>query len=221
MSDTLEKKRNVTTTLGITGGIGSGKTTVCRMLGNLGAKVFYADDVGKRILVEDSTARAALTRLVGAEAYHDDGSLNRGYVASRVFADENMLAKLNLIVHPRVEAAFEAEKAKAEKHSVDLLVLEATLLFESELHLMLDAIAVVVSKRETRIERVVGRDGVTANAVDARMRHQADDKALLAGADYVIDNNGSLGDLERAVGLLFHRLVGPVRKKEKRHIRAR
>ena len=177
------------------------------MLRNLGSRIFYADQVGKDILVTDPTARAALMRLLGSEAYFDDDSLNRTYVASRVFNDENLLAKLNLIVHPRVEAAFKVAHQQADEEGVELLTLEAALLFESQLHRMLDSVAVVVSRRETRIDRVVGRDGVTSAAVTARMQHQATESELLSIADFVIENNGSLKDLERAVELLHSKFL--------------
>lgn len=190
-------------TLGITGGIGSGKTTVCRMLEALGARVVYADAEAKRLMQEDPEARAAIQAAFGSESYDDQGRLDRAYLADQVFGDEDRLEQLNRIVHPRVFAAFERAKAQAERDGVAVLVHEAALIYEAGGDRHLDAVAVVDAPRDKRIDRVVARDAVTPAQVAARMGHQLPPDELRRRADYVIDNTGSLDDLQAQVEQLW------------------
>lgn len=185
------------TTLGLTGGIGSGKTTVCGFLDEQGARVFYADVEAKRLMQEDETARAEIVDAFGKEAYREDGSLNRAYLAERVFGDPDRLERLNAIVHPRVFDAFSAAEDRAEEEGVSLLVLEAALLFEAGGDAHVDGTAAVVAPDADRIERVVTRDDVSPDQVRARMEHQLSQDELRRRADYVIENDGSLDDLRR------------------------
>lgn len=189
--------------LGVTGGIGSGKTTVCRMLEELGARVFHADEEGKRLLVDDPSARREVTAAFGPDAYKDDGSLNRAYLAEEVFGDDEKLELLNAIVHPRVFTRFEAAAEEAERDGAPLMVKEAALIFETGGERFLDEVAVVDAPREVRIERVTERDGVARDNVAARMRHQMNPEELRARADVVIDNDGDLEQLRRQVERLY------------------
>lgn len=198
-------------TLGITGGIGSGKTAVCRILETLGARVFYADAEAKRLMEADASARAAIIDAFGAESYDADGRLNRAYLARQVFADPEAVKRINGIVHPRVFAAFEAEKVRAAQDGVALLVKEAALIFETGGDRHLDAVAVVDTPLAFRLARVQERDGVTAEQVQARMGHQLPPETLRARADFVIDNDGTLAELERKVKALYDEVVGPNR----------
>jgi dephospho-CoA kinase len=186
------------TTLGVTGGIGSGKTTVCGFLEEKGARVFYADLEAKRLMVEDEAVRAALVDAFGPETYADDGSLNREALAADVFSDDEKLERLNAIVHPAVFEAFEAAKERAASEGVDVLVHEAALLFEAGGDAHVDQTAVVVAPDADRMARVMARDDVTEAQVRARMEKQWPQERLRARADYVIENDGSLDDLRRA-----------------------
>jgi len=194
-------------TLGVTGGIGSGKSTVCRMLEELGASVFYADDVAKRLMEEDERVRDEIREAFGAESYRPDGALNRHYLAQTVFKDPVLVERINQIVHPRVFAAFEEERKRAERAGVPLLVEEAALIFESGADKHLDAVAVVDAPQEVRVRRVVERDGVTPEQVRARMAHQLPAEELRARADYVIVNEGSPELLRKEVEALYRSLV--------------
>ncbi|MEM1126875.1 MAG: dephospho-CoA kinase [Bacteroidota bacterium] len=195
-------------TLGITGGIGTGKTAVCRLFEALGAQVFYADAESKRILAEDASARAEIVAAFGAESYAEDGALNRRYLAERVFGDAEQLARINAIVHPRVRQAFADTRARAEANGVPLLVYEAALIYETGGEAHLDAVAVVEAPEAVRIARVVARDGVTPEQVRARMQHQLPPATLHARADYHLDNSGDQAALRPQVEALFHRLTG-------------
>jgi dephospho-CoA kinase len=194
-------------TLGVTGGIGSGKTEVCRLLEGLGARVFYADAEAKRLMEADPETRAAITEAFGPESYDAGGRLDRRYLAQRVFSDPAEVARINGIVHPRVAAAFERAREAATRDGVPLLVEEAALIFESGADRRLDAVAVVEAPLDERIRRVRARDGVTAEQVLARASHQLPPEVLRRRADYVIENTGSREDLLRQVEAVYRRVV--------------
>lgn len=195
-------------TLGVTGGIGSGKTTVCRFLEEQGAKVFYADIEAKRLMQNDPEVRDAIVAAFGTESYDADGHLDRAYLAEQVFEDEEKLERLNAIVHPRVFDAFKQAKTRARRDEVTLLVHEAALIFEAGGEKHVDAVAVVDAPEDERIRRVAERDDVTPGQVRARMGHQLPPEELRRRADYVIENTGSLEDLRQKTIELYHAVVG-------------
>ena len=194
-------------TLGVTGGIGSGKTTVCGFLEEQGARVFYADIEAKRLMREDPDVQAAIVDAFGEAAYDEEGALDRAYLADRVFGDAEQLDRLNAIVHPHVFKAFEAAKARAVDEEVSLLVHEAALLFEAGGDEHVDATAAVVAPDADRIDWVTARDDVTPDQVRARMQHQLPQDELRERADYVIENDGSLDDLRRKSVELYWTVV--------------
>jgi dephospho-CoA kinase len=194
-------------TLGVTGGIGSGKTTVCGFLEEQGARVFYADIEAKRLMREDPDVQAAIVDAFGEAAYDEEGALDRAYLADRVFGDVEQLDRLNAIVHPHVFKAFEAAKARAADEEVSLLVHEAALLFEAGGDEHVDTTAVVVAPDADRIDWVMARDDVTPDQVRARMQHQLPQDELRERADYVIENDGSLDDLRRKSVELYWTVV--------------
>ncbi len=185
------------TTLGVTGGIGSGKTTVCGFLEEQGARVFYADIEAKRLMQEESDVRAAIVEAFGEAAYTEDGALDRAYLADRVFGDPEQLERLNAIVHPHVFEAFEAAKERARDEDLSLLVHEAALLFEAGGDEHVDTTAAVVAPDTDRIDWVVERDDTSPSQVRARMEHQLPQAELRRRADHVIENDGTLEDLRR------------------------
>ena len=185
--------------LGVTGGIGSGKTAVCRLLEMQGARVFYADQEARRLMEEDTALRADLAAAFGPSVFDDGGRLDRAGLAAQVFGDAEKLAVLNGLVHPRVFAAFGRETARARAEGVWLFVKEAALIFEAGGEKYLDAVAVVDAPLDVRVARVVARDGATPAAVDARIRHQLPAAELVARADYVLRNDGDAAHLEGEV----------------------
>jgi dephospho-CoA kinase len=185
------------TTLGLTGGIGSGKTTVCGFLEEQGARVFYADIEAKRLMQEESDVRAAIMEAFGEAAYTEDGALDRAYLADRVFGDPEHLERLNAIVHPHVFEAFEAAKERARDEDLSLLVHEAALLFEAGGDEHVDTTAAVVAPDADRIDWVVERDDTSPSQVRARMEHQLPQAELRRRANHVIENDGTLEDLRR------------------------
>ena len=195
-------------TLGVTGGIGSGKTTVCGFLEEKGARVFYADIEAKRLMQEDEDVRAAIIDAFGAAAYAADGTLDRAVLADRVFGDAEQLDRLNAIVHPRVFEAFEAAKERAAEEEVGLLVHEAALLFEAGGDAHVDTTAAVVAPEAERVARVAERDDVTPDQVRARMGHQLPQDELRRRADHVLENDGTLEDLRQKSVELYWTIVG-------------
>jgi dephospho-CoA kinase len=184
--------------IGITGGIGSGKTTVCKMFEALGVPVYYADDRAKLLMREDPDLIAALKSTFGAEVYLEDGSINRAYLSKLVFNDKSKLSDLNALVHPAVfrDAKIWQEEQKQAGHSYSMK--EAALLFESGSYQQLDKIIVVTAPEEIRLQRVMQRDGVSKEQVLARMRNQMPQEEKEAKADFLIDNV-ELEDLKEEV----------------------
>lgn len=191
--------------LGVTGGIGSGKTTVCRMLETLGARAFYADIEAKKLMVSPEV-RAEIEAAFGTKSYDANGQLNRAYLAQHVFGDAKQLARINQIVHPRVFAALEAAIAQARTDGIPLFVYESALIFNGGSAGYLDATLVVDAPQATRIDRVTTRDQTTAEQVRARIQHQRSSDEMRQRADYVIDNNDSLETLHERVTRLYHHL---------------
>ncbi len=194
-------------TLGVTGGIGSGKTTVCRLFEQLGARVFYSDDEAKR-LMHDEQVRREITDAFGAESYDAEGALNRAYLAKKIFNDPEAVQRVNGIVHPRVFAEFKAAREKAEAEGIPLLVHEAAILFESGAYRHVDAVAVVDAPLEVRIRRVMERDAATEDAVRARIRNQWPAEELRKRADFIIDNGGDPDELQSQVQRVFREMTG-------------
>lgn len=172
---------------GITGGIGSGKSTVCRIFEWLGIPVYYADDRAKQLMTEDEDLRAEIRMLLGEEAYLSDGSLNRAHIAGIVFSDADMLGKLNALVHPAVHRDGEAWHLR---QSAPYTLREAALLYESGGYRLLDKMVVVTAPVELRIERVMARDSVDRSAVEARLSKQWPEEKKVEMADFVIVNDG-------------------------------
>jgi dephospho-CoA kinase len=189
--------------LGITGGIGSGKTTVCRIFETLGIPVYYADERAKWLMINDPELVANIKKLLGEDAYFDDGRLNRKYIAGIVFSNEEKLAQLNALVHPAVGK--DGEQWHAEQKNVPYTLKEAAILFESKSHLLLDKVINVSAPMELRIARVMVRDGVDRSTVEARIKEQMSEEERIERSDYVIYNDGSRSLVEQVVQL--HRLL--------------
>ncbi|WP_425393088.1 dephospho-CoA kinase [Ekhidna sp.] len=175
--------------IGITGGIGSGKTTVCRVFEVLGAKTYYADDRAKMLMHSDEKLVSQIKELFGEEAYVD-GKLDRKYIAEKVFKDDALLEKLNGLVHPAV--GMDVEQWRNENPDADLLLKEAALLFETGSYKALDKNILVTAPEEVRIERVVSRDKHRNRSdVKAIIDKQMSDEEKRPLADYVVNNDGS------------------------------
>ncbi|HTD41772.1 MAG TPA: dephospho-CoA kinase [Mucilaginibacter sp.] len=173
--------------IGITGNIGSGKTTVSKIFEVLDIPVFYADDAAKKVMVEDPILIDALKNAFGNESYFDDGSLNRKHIASIVFSNEAELTKLNSIVHPAVFRAF--DKWVSTIKNTPYVMKEAALLFESASYKMCDYTIMVTAPLELRINRVIQRDSLTRAEVESREAKQFSEEKKIQLADFIIRND--------------------------------
>lgn len=160
--------------VGITGGIGSGKSTVCALLADYGVAVYDSDAEAKRLMESSAELRTALQEAFGAECYTESG-LNRAYLASKVFGDEEQLQRLNSIVHPAVRADF---AAWAERQQTPYVVLESAILFESGFDGEVNSTLAVVAPLEERIRRTMERDNSDRESVLRRIGHQLSDDEL-------------------------------------------
>jgi len=176
--------------IGITGGIGSGKTTVCKVFETLGIPVFYADTVAKSIMVVDPLLIEGVKQAFGPSSYFEDGALNNRHIAGIVFSNPEELAKLNALVHPAVFRAFD-HWLEAVNPDAPYVLKEAALLFESESYKMCDQSILVIAPHQLKLERVIARDAVTADQVTARMDKQFSDEQKLKLADFILYNNES------------------------------
>jgi dephospho-CoA kinase len=174
--------------VGITGGIGSGKTTVCRIFEMLGIPVFYADTASRNIVQQNPDVIVAIKAIFGNDIYQD-AKLNTKSLAEIVFNDAEKLSKLNAIVHPAVFALFDEWIAKNSAYPYVLK--EAALIFETNAHLTLDAVIVVTAPESLRIKRVMQRDGVTEADVQQRMQQQMPEEEKSKRATYIIHNDES------------------------------
>ncbi|MCD0489322.1 dephospho-CoA kinase [Pedobacter sp. MC2016-14] len=174
--------------IGITGGIGSGKTTVCRIFETLGIPVFYADTVAKEIMTQDPVLISGVKDTFGGESYFADGSLNNKHIAGIVFNDQAALAKLNALVHPAVFRAFDSW-LETNASAAPYILKEAALLFESGSYKMCDLSILVSAPLSAKLSRVMQRDGVTEAQVLARMDKQFTDEKKMEMADFYISND--------------------------------
>jgi dephospho-CoA kinase len=193
--------------LGVTGGIGSGKSTVCALLKTFGARIFDADATAKRIMTEDLRVRQEVIDAFGVDSYTISGELNTVFLAEEIFSDADKVEMINAMIHPRVLAAFSAAAQLARKDGVNLMVMEAALIYESGADALLDYVVVVDAPVKTRIARVAKRDETDESDIAARMSYQMTSAELLRRADFIIKNDGTLDDLRRQVIELVRKIV--------------
>ena len=186
--------------VGITGGIGSGKSTVCRVFETFGIPVFYADTVAKSIMVTDHILVTGLKETFGQESYDDSGKLNNKHIAAIVFNDKDQLVRLNALVHPAVFRAFDAWIETIPPNTPYILK-EAALLFESGSYKLCDKSVLVTAPASVKIKRVMDRDGVSAGQVEARMDKQMSDDEKSKMADFLIRNDGSQSVIHQVLEL--------------------
>ena len=199
--------------VGVTGGIGSGKSLVCSFFSRLGVPVLSADNIAKDLIRNDASVRRALVAILGRGAYRPDGDVDRQYVAGKIFSDSALQRRVNALVHPRVEARVEKEFLKLQRAGEKIGVMEAALIYEAGFENHLDCVVVVDALEAKRIQRVVNRDKTTSEAVRSRMRAQLPGRSKVSKADYVIRNSGSIGDLKASVQFL-HTILQHIAEKK-------
>ena len=178
--------------IGITGGIGSGKSVIAKQLRQMGYEVYDTDSEAKRLIVEDAHVREQITALFGPEAYKD-GVYQTAFVAQQVFADKTLLARLNAIVHPAVRQdilkRFTSPPFRGESEG-GLLFIECAILYTAHLNELCDKVVVVTAPEEVRLARTIARDHSDIDKVRARMRAQNIEEDLNR-ADIIINNDGN------------------------------
>ena len=171
--------------IGLTGGIGSGKSTVAHIFEVLNIPVYYADDAAKRLMNESDELKSSIINAFGKNAYKD-GMLDRTYLANEVFNNEEKIKVLNSIVHP---ATIDDAAAWFQKQTASYVIKEAALIFESNSNITLDYVIGVQSPEALRIQRTISRDHITVQQVQARMSKQMDEDAKMRLCDYFIVND--------------------------------
>lgn len=171
--------------VGLTGGIGSGKTTVAKLFEALGVPVYIADDQAKRLMNSSKVIRRKLIDLFGEDAYVDN-ELNRPYIASKIFNDATFLAQMNAIVHPKVGLDF---KRWLKKQQSTYVIKEAAIIFEHQMQSQYDYIITVTADTKDKIARVVKRDGTSEAKIMAIINNQMTDEEKVKKSDFVIVND--------------------------------
>jgi len=172
------------TVVGLTGGIGSGKTTVAKQFMALGIPVYIADEEAKKLMNTSQVIKRKLIQLFGNEAYVNDG-LNKPFIANIIFNDKSYLEKMNAIVHPQVAAHF---KKWVLKQNAPYVIKEVAILFENDGYKQCDYVITVTAPKNIRIERLLERDPTTKDKIEAIMKNQWSDEEKIKLSDYVITN---------------------------------
>jgi dephospho-CoA kinase len=192
--------------IGITGGIGTGKTTACKLFEKYNIPVYYADDRAKWLMNNNPLIREALLEAFGEEVFDENNQLNRPYLGQLIFNDQTQLDLINSIVHPAVREDGAQWQIIQEENEAPYSLKEAALLFESGSYQFLDKIIVVTAPEELRIQRVMQRDNIDQKAVLARIQKQMPQQEKEAKADFILENI-SLVELEKQVALLHKKIL--------------
>ncbi len=184
--------------IGITGGIGSGKSTVCRVFEELGISVFYADAETNRMYANNSDLKTKIIAAFGLESYIND-AYNRAYISNIVFNDKEKLLQLNAIVHPFV---FDLYEDWCKAHNTEKYTLkEAAILFESGSYKHVNLVIGVIAPEAVRITRTMQRDGISRDEVLARIQKQIPTQELIKRCDYILENDGEKSVVEQVLKL--------------------
>lgn len=182
--------------IGITGGIGSGKTTFCREWEKLGVHVVYADDFAKELMNEDQDLRENIIKVFGKDSYDKDGNLNRPYLAEEAFA-KNRVEELNALVHPVLREKLKEYARQKEREGVNIFAYEAAILLNEGRPEGLDYVIIVTADEAQRLKRTANRDQASTKEIQHRMDKQPDFEELFHLADFVIENSGTEKELQK------------------------
>ncbi len=201
--------------IGLTGGIATGKSTVSKMLTELGAFVIDADAVAREIVEPGTPALAEIAAVFGEEVIDDEGRLDRGALGEIIFAEDDARARLNRITHPRIARRMMETAKEAGERGFQWVVYDAALIVENNIHEALAGLIVVMCSPQTQLDRLMKRDELTQEQARSRIESQMPLSEKVAVADWVIDNDGSLETTRRQVRELFDDLseeFGPAKR---------
>ncbi len=188
--------------IGITGGIGVGKSTLSNILIEKGYKVFVADNIAKDLLKSDEKLRQEIISAFGEESYLEN-DLNVNYLAEKVFINQENVRKINSIVHPKTIKTIE-KLMNEENEKSNLVFCESALIYEAGMEDLFDYIVTVKAEESTKIERIKKRDNISSDEIYRRMKNQYSEQFKIENADFTIDNNGSVEDLVPKVDFLLN-----------------
>jgi len=188
--------------VGLTGGIGSGKTTVAKMFKKLGIPIYIADFEAKKLMNKSKVIKRKLIQLFGINAYKND-VINKAFLADKIFNNKELLAKMNAIVHPKVKSHF---KKWAKKQSSAYAIKEAAILFENGGYKECDYVITVIASEEERLKRVIQRDNSTAQSVKAIIANQWSDAKKVKLSHFVIKNDNLL-ETENQVKIIHQKII--------------
>jgi len=202
----------------VTGGMGCGQTTVCKFLEEMGAKAIQADWVAKREIEINQEIREELEKTFGNRIFYSDGKLNRKLLAKIAFSDEAKTERLNRIVHPQmVSSIVTMVEEIRESQKYPIILVDAVLIYELSLEHMFDAVVVVSSKMNHRLERIRKRDNLSDKEIIDRINKQIPIDEKMRWADYLIENNDDLETLKKNSRKLFYDLQKLTRRKSQAH----
>ncbi len=171
--------------VGLTGGIGSGKTTIAKLFEILNCAVFYSDNVAKELYF-DETIKKSVIKLLGKESYLSDKQINKEHISSKIFSDQSLLIQLNNIIHPEVIKTFKDFKIK---HAGKIVIKETALLFEAKLEFEVDKIILIVANNDLRIQRVINRDNLSRDETIKKLNSQLPQEEKISKSNFVIYND--------------------------------
>jgi len=184
--------------VGLTGGIGAGKSTVAKIFEGLGIPVYYADKEAKRLMWKDQDLKAKIKALLGKDAYHKNGRVNRTFIAKVIFSDKTMLEKINSLVHPAVHSDLSSwMNEQKTKYAIE----EAALIFESKGEKNFDKIICVSAPLEVRIARIMKRDKISRKQVELRLTSQLSQKTKEKKSDFIIQNDFKSGLIRQVMAI--------------------
>lgn len=181
--------------IGLTGGIASGKSTVSKILSELGATIIDADIIARKVVKKGEIAYFKIVEYFGDEVLQADGELNRKKLGSIVFSDKEKLSILNSITHPHIIDSIKVEIKKQKESGEKVIVLDAAILIELGLQRLVDTVWLVIVSEKTQIQRLMQRDGVSYDEAMSRILTQYKNKDKIKYADFIIDNDKQLDEL--------------------------
>ena len=185
--------------IALTGGIGSGKTTIAKLFETMGCLIYYSDEKAKELYYQTEIKKRVI-QLLGSEAYSANGSLNRTYIAEVIFKDKTALESLNAIIHPALEKDF--EMYVNQQHPNCIIIKESALIFETDSYKKFKTIILVTAPIEQKIKRVMQRNIISRESVEKRMSTQWPDEKKIPLANYIITNSDTEAIIPQVISIL-------------------
>jgi len=211
----MDKTRTIVLRVAVTGGAGSGKTSVCNRLNELGIKIISSDAMAREAVAPNSTAHKKIVDFFGKTVLLGDATLNRKMLRRMIIKDDAARLALERIVHPEISNLMRKKIACAENEGSKIVVIEVPLLFELNMQEQFDRIVLVSAGRKLRVKRLMARDNISRDEAENLIHVQMPDKDKIGRAHFVLWNEGSTARLMEAVDLLYENSFKPYKKKKK------